>query len=68
MLPPAGCSVIYPLFLLLVAFGFISFIIVEAEVHKEMRIPMSLSEHRFVMDSGINFWHFAWSRIVLLSF
>lgn len=42
------------------------FIIIEAEVHKEMRMPMLLSGRRFVTDSGIHFWHFAWSRIILV--
>jgi len=33
-----------------------------------MSMPMPLSGYRFVMDSGIHFWHFASSRIILLWF
>lgn len=67
MCPLAGCSVIYPLFYFCLRFQFF-FIIVEATVHKEMRMPMLLSGWRFVMDSGIHFWHFTWSRITLVWF
>ena len=44
------------------------FILIEAGVLKKMRMPMLLSGRRFVMDSGIQFWHFASSRISLVWF
>lgn len=43
-------------------------VIIEEEVPKEMRMTLQLSGLGFIMDSGINFWHFAWSRIILVWF